>query len=229
MDAQKYAEQKEKIITRIFSVKDFRAAPTIGATDDPKDGESIITGHAAIFDTPTNIGNYFTEQIARGAFDGCNFDDVLFFINHQQNKIALARSRRNNGNSTMQLNVDNIGLNMSARVDIENNYESKALVSAISRGDISGMSFCFRVSEDDWKDLDTDMPTRTIIKIAQVYEVSAVNEPAYDDTDISARDKMALDNAKAILDNVARSQGELDNSKAEIELLKIKNAILASY
>jgi phage head maturation protease len=85
------------------------------------------------------------------------------------------------------------------------------------------MSFCFRVAEDKWDGLDTDMPTRSILKIAKVYEVSAVNSPAYDLTDINARDKAALDNAKSSLDN-ARSQ-ELENSEA-VDIYKLKNKIL---
>lgn len=230
MTEQEYLEQKNKVIKRFFAVNDFRAAPVIGVTNEPNDGESLITGHAAVFESPTNICDWFTEIINRNAFDGCDFTDVLFFINHMQNKIPLARSRKNNGNSTMQLSVDNTGLLTQATVDTANNNESKALVSAVSRGDISGMSFCFRVSEDDWKDLDTDMPTRTIIKIAKVYEVSAVNQPAYEDTDISARDRLALDNARAALDNAVKSKRGLDNpNQAEIEILKIKNAILANY
>ena len=75
------------------------------------------------------------------------------------------------------------------------------------------------------ENLDSDMPTRRIKKIAKVFEVSAVNQPAYSSTDINARDKEALDNAKLALDN-ARSQ-ELDNSELEIE--KLRTQILSKY
>ena len=51
-----------------------------------------------------------------------------------------------------------------------------------------------------------------------MYEVSAVNKPAYESTDINARDKDALENAKRELDS-ARSQ-ELDNSADNLELEK---------
>lgn len=206
-----------KLITRNFKIPDLRAIQPDGQTTQR------LEGHAAVFDSKTSIGDWFYEIIARGAFDGCDFDDVPLFVNHDTGCIPLARSRRNNSNSTMQLQIDNIGLAMSAVIDVENNANARSLYSSVERGDISGMSFCFRVSEDEWTDLDTDMPTRTIMKIAKVYEVSAVNSPAYDLTDINARDKATLDNAKLALEN-ARSQ-ELENSKA-IDMYKLKNKIL---
>jgi len=211
-------KDRSMIVQRSFSVPDFRAVPQIA-----DQGTRRLEGHAAVFDSMTNIGGWYNEIIARGAFDGCDFDDVLFFVNHDMQKIPLARSRRNNSNSTMQLQVDNIGLSVGADLDVENNSEARQVYSSVDRGDISGMSFCFRVAEDKWDGLDTDMPTRTILKVAKVYEVSAVNSPAYDLTDINARDKAALENAKRSLDN-ARSQ-ELGNSDA-VDIYKLKNKIL---
>ena len=123
----------------------------------------------------------------------------------------------------MRLKIDNTGLFIEADLDVENNQESRQLCSSIERGDITGMSFMFRIKEQKWENLDTPNPTRRILKISKVYEVSAVNTPAYEKTDINARDKEALDNAKLALDN-ARSQ-ELDNSNA-LEIYKLKNQIL---
>lgn len=214
----------EKVITRCFAVNDFRAAPNInaGSGDDPE--EKQLTGHAAVFNSITSIGGWWNETIKRGAFDGCDFSDVLFFVNHMQSKIPLARSRNNNENSTMRLAIDDAGLLVEARIDTVNNQEAAALYSAISRRDISGMSFCFCVDSDTWTGLDTDTPSRTINKISKVFEVSAVNEPAYDLTDISARDKDALESARKALES-ARSQ-ELESSKEQCEILKMKNSIL---
>lgn len=205
----------EMLVKRSFNFLDLRAV------SENEEDKKVIEGHPAVFGSLTSIGGYFNEIIERGAFDGCDFDDVPLFVNHDTTKIPLARSRRNNGNSTMQLKVDETGLSIRAELDIENNSESSQLYSSVQRGDIDGMSFCFRVKEQKWENLDTPTPTRRILKIAKVYEVSAVNEPAYTQTDISARDKMALDNAQIALDN-ARSK-ELENSDAlEIEKLKLK-------
>lgn len=199
-------------VSRSFELADMRATEENG----------VIEGHAAVFNQRTNIGGWFYEVMERGAFDGTNFDDVLLSVNHDLRKIPLARSRRNNGNSTMQLSVDDKGLLVKANLDIERNAEAKSLHSSVDRGDITGMSFIFYVKQERWIDLDTNMPTRYIEKVDRVIEVSAVNFPAYEGTDIDARDKDALDNAKKALDN-ARSQNGLDNPGAnDIEVLKYR-------
>lgn len=204
---------KDIKVNRSFETVDIRAA---------EEGSSI-EGHAAVYNQRTNIGNWFYEIIERGAFDNTDFDDVLFSANHNLRKIPLARSRRNNGNSTMELKVDDKGLYVKADLDIEGNSEAKSLYSSVKRGDIDGMSFIFYVKEERWVDLDKDMPTRYITEIRKVREVSAVNFPAYEGTDINARD--TLENAKNALDN-ARSHTELDNSKEQIEKLRLKTQIL---
>ena len=204
------------VCRRKYAGQEFRAAE--------QDGEKHLTGHAAVFNSPTDIAGYFEEVIERGAFDGCDLTDVPFFVNHLENKIPLARSRNNNGSSTMKLTVDLTGLAIDARVDTDNNQEARAVYSAVERGDVTGMSFAFRVKEQKWEKLDSDYPVRRILKIGKVYEVSVVNDPAYEETDISARDKEALESARAALDS-ARSK-ELESSK-EAEVYKLRNEILS--
>lgn len=96
------------------------------------DDDYNIVGHAAVFGQKTNIGGYFDEVIERGAFDGCDLTDVSLFVNHIQSSIPLARSR--NGQGTMVIGVDDRGLFIKAKLDIENNQDAKNLHSAISRG-----------------------------------------------------------------------------------------------
>jgi len=217
--------QKSSATRRVAIVGDLRAAdPTV--TEDGTAQSGSITGHAAVYGQVASIGGWFNEVIQTGAFDGADLTDVPFLVNHDMDGIPLARSRRNNGNSTMQLSVDNVGLAFAADLDIVNNDKSKSLYSAIGRGDIDKMSYCFDVSEEDWAGLDTDMPTRTITKIAKVYEISAVNFPAFEGTDIqmASRDKEALDSAKVLLES---RQSALDSEKNELELVKLKCKILA--
>lgn len=205
-------KQTEK---RCYDGQEFRALAS--------DNEKYIEGHAAVFEQKTNIGGYFYEVIERGAFDNTEFKDVALFVNHNWESIPLARSRRNNGNSTMTLKVDDVGLAIRAKLDVEKNPAAETLYSAIERGDLNGMSFCFSVDNEEWQDLKSDMPTRRIKKIGRVFEVSACNYPAYEQTDIHARAKTALESAKKALDN-ARAQS-LDND-SELELYKLKNRIL---
>ncbi|GIM32960.1 HK97 family phage prohead protease [Paraclostridium bifermentans] len=207
---------KEMSVRRSFNALDFKTS----------DDEYNVEGHAAVFNQTTNIGGWFNEVIERGAFDDCDFSDVSFFVNHNIESIPLARSRKFNGNSTMELEVDEIGLYIRANLDIENNTEAKTVHSSISRGDIDGMSFAFRIKEQTWENLDSDMPTRRIQKIAKVFEVSAVNNPAYVDTDISARDKKDLEKAKLEVDT-ARSN--VNDTSKEIEILRLKTEILSKF
>ena len=189
------------------------------------DENSYIEGRPIVYDSRTDIGGFFDEIIERGALNETDLHDVRFLVNHDFSKIPLARSRRNNGHSTMQLFVDEEGLRIKALLDTENNAEAKALYSAVERGDISGMSFCFSVDGEAWDDLDTDHPTRRITKIGSVVEVSAVTFPAYEATSIQARGQKALENARAALENARDSQpASVDTD--ELELLKLKTKIL---
>jgi HK97 family phage prohead protease len=136
--------------------------------------------------------------------------------------IPLARSRRNNGNSTMQMTVDSEGLLLNkVSLDVENNADAKALYSAVERGDLDGMSFMFSVDEDVWDYTNPDYPKRTITKIGSVVEVSAVTFPAYDSTFIDARSKEALESAKAALER-AKEQREQSVDTDSLNLAKAK-------
>lgn len=187
----------------------------------------IITGRPIVYDSKTDLG-LFDEIIERGALKNTDLTDVRFLVNHDLTKIPLARSRRNNGNSTMHLTVDDDGLGIRVTLDTENNSEARALYSAVQRGDISGMSFMFGVDGEQWEDLDTEHPTRHIQNISTVVEVSAVTFPAYSDTTINARSKEALDSARLALDNAKQQRAatvDTDGTK-EVELLKLKIQII---
>jgi HK97 family phage prohead protease len=169
---------------------------------------------------------YFDEIIDQGALNTTDLKDVRFLVNHDTSKIPLARSRRNNGNSTMQLDVDDKGLNIKVVLDTENNADARSLYSAVKRGDISGMSFMFGVDGEEWENLDSEHPTRHIKSISSVVEVSAVTFPAYESTEINARCKGALENARSALENARQQNGGAVDTVKELELLKAKTQIL---
>ena len=134
--------------------------------------------------------------------------------------IPLARSRNNNESSTMQMTVVPEGMDIRVDLDTENNAESKSLYSAVSRGDISGMSFMFTVDADSWDDMESDHPTRTITKIGKVFEVSAVTFPAYEATSIQARGLSdALESAKTSLESARAEAREIERRKQKIRIL----------
>lgn len=192
-----------------FLQRGFTAELRAAGEDAGKSGH-IVEGLAAVYEQETVISDCFgefTEVIRAGAFDECDLSDVRLLVNHDFNGIALARSRRNNKSdkpNTMQLTVDENGVNIRADLDTENNEQARALYSAISRGDMDGMSFCFYVSPNNQR-WNEDLTHREILKVDKVIEVSAVNFPAYEGTNIDNRsldsDRRALENARAALDN----------------------------
>lgn len=167
----------------------------IRAKQDEQNNRYIIEGRPIVYDSMTNLGCFF-EIIEKGALDNADLSDVFFLVNHDERKIPLARAKEGNKNSTMLLTVDEKGLKVTIYLDVEGNTDAKNLYSAISRGDITGMSFTFMIDTEEWEDLDTEKPTRRIKAFAKIFEVSAVTFPAYEDAEIHARDKKHIDEAR---------------------------------
>ena len=181
-------------------------------------GTAILTGRPVVYSSPTDICGEFEETIEPGALDGANLTDVRFLVNHDTSMIPLARSRNNNENSTMQLTVNERGMDIRVDLDAENNAEAKALYSAVNRGDMTGMSFMFFVDKDSWEDIDSDYPKRTIEHIRKVLEVSAVAFPAYPGTSIQAASQDAmLDSVRASLESARKRAAEERAKQADAE------------
>ena len=190
----------------------------VRAQQDEKHG-NMLTGRPIVYDSLTDMG-WYDEIIAAGALDGTDLKDVRFLVNHNTDMIPLARSRNNNENSTMQMSVDDKGMEIRVDLDTENNAEAKSLYSAVERGDLDGMSFMFSVDGDKWDDIESDHPKRTITKLGRVFEVSAVTFPAYEATSISARGlDCALDSAKSSLENVKAEARAIERKKQKIRIL----------
>lgn len=197
-------QKKTKEITmETRQIRLYKDVEMRSAVDEEKG--TYITGTPIVFESKTDIGGLFSEVIDRGALNDTDLKDIRLLINHNTDMIPLARSRNNNANSTMQLTPTDRGMDMRANLDVENNQDARSLVSALDRGDITGMSFMFSVNGDSWEGLDTDYPTRHITSISKVFEVSAVTFPAYESTEIMvdqrANDAEALENAKGSLES----------------------------
>ena len=191
----------------------------VRASVDDTHGHTL-TGQPIVYNERTNLG-WYDEIIADGALAEADLRDVRFLVNHNTDMIPLARSRNNNANSTMQMEVIE-GKGMSIRVDLdtENNADARSLYSAVERGDISGMSFMFSVDGESWDDIESEHPTRTVTNISKVFEVSAVTFPAYEATSIQARGLAdALDSAKASLESARAKAREIERKKKIIKLL----------
>lgn len=187
--------------------------------EDTESG-NIITGRPIVYDSPTDMG-WYREIIDAGALNDADMTDVAFLANHDTRMIPLARSRNNTPSSTMQLIASAMGLDVNVRLDCEKNSVSRALHSAVMRGDISGMSFMFTIRDYEWIDADSDYPTLHIKSIAKVYEVSAVTWPAYEATEIDARNKDTTP------EGVRRSLDSERDRKIELERMKNRNILLS--
>lgn len=208
--------------TRAKFLRDFECE--VRAEQDDDRGQ-YITGQPVVFDSMYDVAGIYGETIERGALDEADLKDVRFLINHNTDMVPLARSRNNNANSTMQLERVEGGLNIRANLDTENNETARSLYSAVSRGDISGMSFMFTVRSEEWTDLDSDYPVRHITAIDRVFEVSAVIFPAYEATSIEARaDVQALESARAALES-ERAKAETEARARAEKMEAIKNIL----
>lgn len=190
----------------------------IRAENDEQHGD-FITGKPIVFNARTDLGAW-DEIIDAGALNDADLKDVRLLVNHNIDMIPLARSRNNNANSTMQMMVVDDGMDIRANLDTENNTDAKNLYSAISRGDLDGMSFMFSVDGEKWEDLRSDHPTRHITRISKVFEVSAVTFPAYEQTSIEARGLAdALDSGSAALENARYNADMIEKQKQRIRIL----------
>lgn len=145
-----------------------------------------LVGYAAVFNTLSQVIWGFREQIAPGAFaasieDG---DDVRALWNHDS-AFVLGRTKA----GTLALTEDAHGL----RVEITPPETPlvQSFVASVQRGDVSQMSFGFRVLEDEWDEDDEGQEIRTLKKV-KLYEVSPVTFPAYTATEITARSEELL-------------------------------------
>ena len=184
-----------------------------------ENGSGIITGRPVVLNSRTDLG-FCDEVIDAGALAKTDLTDVRLCLNHDTSYV-YARSRRNNGNSTMQISTDAMGLTFSAGLDIQNSPKAQDYYAAVRRGDIDKMSFMFTIDGYEWENLESDHPTRRITSIGKIFEISAVTFPAYDTTSIEARSADTLESVKRELES-ARAELRRSPDGADVELAKAK-------
>ena len=168
------------------ALQDFSLIPREGENDAYR-----VRGTAVVFDSPTCLYEYdgvkYYEVIDRHAFDGCDMSDVIFNYNHGGKVVARLR------NKTLALNIDERGVNIEA--DLGGTTAGRELYEEIDGGYVDKMSFSFTVREAKY---DSVTHTRTITKVKKLYDVSAVDIPAYNDTSISARSFFEEEHSKEL-------------------------------
>ncbi len=145
------------------------------------DGGFTFVGMAAVFDQLSGDLGGFREMIKRGAFKPVLENDVRFLFNHNPDHV-LARTT----SGTLSLEERPGGLHSEA--DVAPTSIANDVRILLERGDVSGMSFGFRVAEDSWfDDPESGEVIRTIHKFEQLFDVSVVTFPAYPQTDAAVR------------------------------------------
>ncbi|SLN00236.1 prohead protease [Brachybacterium faecium] len=184
--------------TRTFNLKDI-------VTRDAEDGQSqTISGYASVFNSRTTLWEGFDEIVAPGAFTKTLKEngDVRCLFNHDWSKI-LGRTTA----QTLRLTEDNHGLMFE--VDLPNTSYANDLVESMQRGDINQCSFGFWITEETttW---DANPVLRTINAV-ELFEVSVVSLPAYDDTEAalarSKEDKQNIERRMQLIKKINHSVG----------------------
>lgn len=156
-------------------MKEIRKLDLQFRAEKTEDKKMEIKGYAVVFNSPETYG--YTEVIDKHALDETDMSDVVLRYNHNDSFIVLARTR----NGSLKLNTDETGLMMNANLQ-DDITDHKNIFNAIKSELIDKQSFAFTVDEDSY-DYDTD--TRTILKIGKLYDVSVVDQPFYNATDVS--------------------------------------------
>ena len=192
-------------------MKEIRKLDLQFRAEDNEEGKMEIKGYAAVFNSPETYS--YTEVISDKAFDNADMSDVVLRYNHNDSFMVLARTR----NNSLKLNVDEKGLYIDATLQ-EDITDHRNIFNAIKSGLIDKQSFAFVVDEDEY-DYDTD--TRTITKIGKVFDVSVVDQPFYNATDVqvASENESYLDKRNE-LRKEHEEQIELQRKQEELELAK---------
>ncbi|HQM91462.1 MAG TPA: HK97 family phage prohead protease [Syntrophales bacterium] len=155
-----------------------------------EDGKKLIRGHAAVFNSETDLG-WFRERIAPGAFsESIGKDDVRALFNHDENFI-LGRNKA----GTLTMREDEQGLYVE--IDPPDTQVARDLVTSIERGDISQMSFGFQTIKDSWETEENAAKDLRTLEKVKLWDVSPVTFPAYQETDVAVRSHDCWSQSKA--------------------------------
>ena len=182
-----------------------------------EENQMIVEGRAVVFNQPTVLfkidGDEYNEIIEPEALDEADMHDVVFRYNHNDNLFVMARTR----GGSLQLTRDADGLLVRARMfDIQ---QARDLYTLIKEGAVDKMSFAFTIREESF---DRDTRTWHIRKIDKVFDVAAVDQPAYDATSISARKVLDLERERMA---TLEREAHLDRSRERRRIMLMKTLI----
>lgn len=145
----------------------------------------MVEGYASTFDPYvlfSEDGIDYKEQILPTAFDKADLTDVVFRVDHEGRVYARTSA------GTVELWTDDHGLGQ--RTDLSRTAAAREVFADIEAGNYPKMSFAFVVAEDEY---DRKTHTRTIKRIAKVFDVSPVSFPANPGTELSVSTRSYFD------------------------------------
>lgn len=155
------------------------AAPVEMRAISADDSPGTAAGYAILFNQEQDIGGYWIETIAPGAFTRSLAQrDVVALHSHDSGRVVGRK-----GAGTLTLREDSTGL--AFENPLPNTSDGRDLAVQIDRGDIPGMSFGFVTRKQEW-DETVEPPRRTIIE-ADLFEITYTAIPAYPDTSVGLR------------------------------------------
>lgn len=183
--------------------------------------QTHLQGYALTFDTVSeDLG--FRETIRKGALDNADMSNVVLNFNHSMDK-PLARNNKSEGVGSLVLSVDEKGLFFDA-IPTETSY-AKDLLENMRQGLISKCSFAFSLDYEDrdsqswdWDDGSRGYDFRTINKIAKIYDVSIVTNPAYESTSCTSYQRAKEDYTKEVRKAKEKEQSEIRKRKQAIDI-----------
>lgn len=169
---------------------------------------SEVGGIAAVVNSVTDLG-YFEEVITTGAFDNALSQDydIRCLFNHEA-ELILGRTKAN----TCKVFVNADGNLEYTWVPDYENPTHVSVVRSIMRGDITQSSFAFTIKEQTWSESTKygTMGKRTIKVIDQLFDVSPVTYPAYEDTEADARSIAQMRDQEMEIESAKQSQVSAD-------------------
>ncbi len=166
-------------VQRFFDIK---------ARSANEDSKMVLEGYALKFEKETELWKGFKEVIRKGALDNTDISRVFLLFNHNDDVILAGTS-----NNSLELQVDDIGLKF--RAELVDTQTSKEVYTLAKQGLLTKCSFSFRTAKNGYKysRIDDKNELGEIVDIEALYDVAVVTYPAYDDTEVYARDIKALE------------------------------------
>ena len=151
-------------------------------TTRAEDGNLYIEGYFAVFGSEYRMWENAIETIDEDAFNETVDGDVRALVNHDST-LVLGRTTA----GTLTLRVDRTGLWGSILIN-QSDQDAMNLYERVKRGDVSQCSFGFDILDQSTEVMENGTTVWRLKKV-ELYEVSVVTFPAYEDTSVIARKK----------------------------------------